>query len=184
MLETTANTLGIQHVPTDSVQHATALNGWVFFGTGNQSLGQGLMPFSVAPPNEVSAAAVAAIHAAHHQNMDYNTVMAGSTSITSKYAQKLKLSKRYVPANFEERLVCHQCFDGQFVLVDVRILGALLGTEHPNIHNHKLAVKTLVANQTFLKKFVNAEFGSKLDAAKIVYCFQLRHGSGLGNNGA
>lgn len=37
-VEFTANALGIQHIPTVTVQHATELAGWVFFGAGNQSL--------------------------------------------------------------------------------------------------------------------------------------------------
>jgi ribosome assembly protein YihI (activator of Der GTPase) len=166
-VEFTANALGIQHIPTVTVQHATALAGWVFFGAGNQSLGEGLMPFSVVPPNQVSATAIAAIQQAHHQNMDYNTVMTGSTSITSEDAQKLRSAKGYVPANFEEMIVqltAYTC-----------VLGAILGQAHPNVLEHQLAVEKLVVNQALLKQFVNAEFGSKLGAAKIVYYFQLRH---------
>lgn len=166
-VESTANALGIQHIPTMTVQHATALAGWVFFGAGNQSLGEGLMPFSVVPPNQVSATAIAAIQQAHHQNMDYNTVMTGSTSITSEDAQKLRSAKGYVPANFEEMIVqltAYTC-----------VLGAILGQTHPNVTEHQLAVEKLVVNQALLKQFVNAEFGSKLGAAKIVYYFQLRH---------
>ena len=55
------------------------------------------------------------------------------------------------------------------------VLGALLGTAHPNVLEHQLAIKKLVVNQALLKQFANAEFGSKLGAAKIVYYFQLRH---------
>jgi len=166
-VESTADALGIQHIPTVSVQHATALTGWVFFGAGNQSLGEGLMPFSVVPPNQVSATAIAAIQQAHHQNMDYNTVMTGSTSITSEDAQKLRSSKGYIPANFEEmvvQLTAYTC-----------VLGAILGNRHPNVLEHQLAIEKLIVNQALLKQFVNAEFGSKLGAAKIVYYFQLRH---------
>lgn len=166
-VESAATTLHIPHCPTVTVQHATALNGWVFCGAGDQSLGEGLMPFSVVPPNQVSVGAVAAIQAAHNQNMDYNTVMTGSTSITSEDAQKLRSAKGYIPSNFEEMIVQLQSY--------ACLLGAILGTGHPNVVEHLGAVNTLIVNQALLKQFVSAEHGVKLGAATIVYYFHLRH---------
>ena len=104
-VETTSNALGIQQVSKVTVQHATALTGWMFYGAGNQSLGEGLVPFSVVPTNQVSNTTITANQQAHHQNMDYNTVMTGTTSITSKDAQKLRSSKGYIKANFNEMVV-------------------------------------------------------------------------------
>ena len=104
-VETATSTLHILHCPTVTMQHATALGGWIFCGAGNQSLGEGLMPFSVVPPNQVSHGAVAAVQATHNRNMDCNTVMTGSTSITSTDAQKLRSSKGHIPSNFKEMMV-------------------------------------------------------------------------------
>ena len=53
-VEAAAAALLIPHVPVVSVQHATALSGWIFFGASKQSLGEGLLPFLVIPPNQVS----------------------------------------------------------------------------------------------------------------------------------
>ena len=57
----TSNAVGIQQVPMVTVQHATALTGCMFFGAGNQSIGEGLIPSSAVPPNQVSPTAIAAI---------------------------------------------------------------------------------------------------------------------------
>ena len=94
-------------------------------------------------------------------------VMTGSTSITTKDTQRLRSSKGYIPANFEEmavQLTVYTC-----------ALRALLGVAHPNVLEHQLAIKKLALNQTLLKQFANTEFGCKLEAAKIVYYFQLHH---------
>ena len=166
-VEAAAGHLGVPHVPVMTTQHSTSLNGWVFYGPSIQSLGEGLLPFSVIPPNQVSATAVAAIQAAHHQNMDYNTVMTGSTSITSGDASKLRTAKGYIPANFEEMIVQ--------VTAYTAVLGALLGVNHPNVTEHKAAVDALVQEQALLKSFVTASHGSKLGAATVTYYFQVRH---------
>lgn len=52
-VEQAADKMGICHIPMMTVQHATALNGWVFFGASDQSIGEGFMPFSIVPPNQV-----------------------------------------------------------------------------------------------------------------------------------
>ena len=166
-VETAAAILGNLHCPTVTVQHATALTGWVFFGAGDQALGEGLMPFSITPPNQVSAGAIAAIQATHEQNMDHHTVMTGSTSVTAADAQKMRSSKGYIPANFEEMLVQLSAY--------TCILGALLGTGHANVIAHRDAVQKLVVNQALLKQFVTAQLGPRLGAATLVYYFQLRH---------
>ena len=164
-VETAATQLGIPHIPTVTVQHATALSGWVFSGADTQSLGEGLMPFLVVPPNQVSLGAVAALQAAHTQNMDYNTVMTGSTLITSANAQKLRSAKGYIPSNFEEMIVQVQSY--------VCLLSAIFGVGHPNVSKHLEALHALITHQALLKQFVSAQFGPKLGAATIVYYFQL-----------
>ena len=160
-------TLHIPHCPTATVQHATALSGWIFCGASNKSLGEGLMPFSVVPPNQVSLWAVAAIQATHNQNMDCDTVMTGSISITSADAQKLCSSKGCIPSNFKEMVVQLQSC--------ACLLATILGTENPNVVEHLQAVHTLVLHQALLKQFVLAKLGVKLGAATIVHHFQLCH---------
>jgi hypothetical protein len=166
-VEQAAHQMGIRHIPTMTVQHATALNGWVFFGASDQSIGEGFMPFSIVPPNQVSASAVAATQEHHDQNVDYNTVMTGSTSITSGDAQKMRGGKGYIPATFEEMIVQLQAY--------VPVLAALLGTVHPNVHEHQSAVGELIMHQALLKQLVTSTYGPKMGAAVIVYYFQLRH---------
>ena len=166
-VEAVAHALRIQHVPVVTVQQATALSGWVFYGAGEQSLGEGLLPFSVIPPNQVSASAQLATQEAYEQNMDYNTVMTGSTSITSSDASKMRTAKGYLPANFEEMIVQLQAY--------TCLLGALLGVGHPNVSEHRLAVDLLMRNSAMLKQFVVQKLGTSLGAATLVYYFQIRH---------
>jgi uncharacterized membrane protein YgcG len=159
--------LGIPHCPVVTVQHATAIAGFSFVGQGDQELGAGVLPFSIIPPNQVSATAVASLQQAHNQNMDYNTIMTGSTSITSADASKMRSAKGYIPSNFEEMLVQVAAYGC--------LLGALLGTNHPNVKEHQGAVNSLIRNQALIKQFVTAQHGAKLGSATVLYYFQLRH---------
>lgn len=162
-----AEALRISMPPTVSVQHATALTSWVFHGATENALGEGLMPFTVVPPNQTSRAALAAIETTHGENMDLNTVTMGSTTITAADAQKMRTSKAYLPANFEEMLVQLRAYSC--------LLGAILGPKHPNVVEHQAAVDSLVMNQALLKQMVTAKYGGPLGASVIVHYFQLRH---------
>jgi hypothetical protein len=57
----------------------------------------------------------------------------------------------------------------------VPVLAALLGTVHPNVHEHQSAVGELIMHQALLKQLVTSTYGPKMGAAVIVYYFQLRH---------
>ena len=78
--------------------------------------------------------------------MDYNSVMTGSTSITSKDAKQLRSSEGNIAEKFEEMVVQLTAYTS--------VLGALLGIAHSNDLEHQLVIKKLVVNQALLKQFV------------------------------
>ena len=165
-VETAAGNLKVRY-PTMTVQHATSLNDWSFCGGVEQDLGEGLLPFSITPPDQVSAAAVAQLQANHYQNRDYSALMTGSTSITAADAKAMRTSKGFIPVDWEEAEVQLESY--------TPVLGALLGETHPNVLEHLAAVTALRTYRAQLRQFVSAKVGPRLSAPTMVYYFHLKH---------
>ena len=153
--------------PNMTVQHATALKNWMFIGVTERELGEGLLPFSITPPDQVSASAIAQSQANHSQNMDYSTIMLGSTSISASDAKSMRTGKGYIPADWDEAEVQLECY--------TPVLAAILGLQHPNVLAHRAAFTALRNYKSLLKQFMSAQLGPRLSAATIVYYFHLRH---------
>ena len=164
-VETAAKQLRVRH-PTVTTQHASALTDWTFYGS-EIDLGEGILPFTITPPDQVSLAAVAQIQLDHHQNRDFSAIMTGSTSISAADARAMRSSKGYIPVDWDEAEVQIEAY--------TPVLAAILGEQHPNVMEHVAATAALRRFKPLLKQFMSAKLGIGLSAATIVWYFHMKH---------
>ena len=164
-VETVAKRLRVRY-PTVTTQHASALTDWAFYGA-ETDLGEGILPFTITPPDQISLAAVAQIQLDHHQNRDFSAIMTGSTSISAADARAMRSSKGYIPVDWDEAEVQIEAY--------TPVLAAILGERHPNVQEHIEATAALRRFKPLLKQFMSTKLGIGLGAATIVWYFHMKH---------
>lgn len=164
-VETAGHALGMRY-PEVTVQHAQALAGWAF-GGGFETLGEGLLPFTVTPPNQVSKRATEQIAADHQRNTDYTTIMDGSIAISASDANALRCEKGYIPTDWDEAEAQIEAY--------TPLLAAILGLQHPNVIEHKRAYDEMRLHKGALKRSITNAKGAKVSASLMVLHFHVRH---------
>jgi len=166
-LDIAAKTLGLDFLvalPT----HILDLDNWDFLGTSFDSIGTGLLPFCIVPPDAPSKQAkkVQAELQEWVRQCDMSDE-AISGAISSANAKKLYNAKGYLPSDWSEA-------DTQLELHTV-LLGAILGVGHSLVAAHCKAFAHNKRIRTRLQAAINKKVGPKLGPALMVLHFQLHH---------
>lgn len=161
----TASELGINKLPASST-HVIDIDNWDFTGASYDTLGSGLLPFSVVPPDAPSKGGRKALQEEQERSRLYD--MSGdaiSGAISSSDAKKLYNNKGYIPTEWTEATVQIEAY--------AIVLGSLLGTKHAAVVHYMDAVKLYERVKIRLHTAMNKKFGAKTAPALLVLYFQL-----------
>lgn len=153
-----------------SPSHVLCLDQWDFVGVSMDSLGTGLLPFSIVPPDAPSRSARKALLEEADRARQYD--MSGEAvagAISAADAKRLYNTTGYIATEWAEA-------DIQLELYGV-LLGTVLGTTHVVTVSHIRAFRYYERIRTRLQTAVNRKVGSALGPALLVLHFQLQYRS-------
>ena len=153
--------------PLVTVQHANAVQNWLFIGSTEFSLGGGILPFTVTPPGAVSKSARDRQATEREQNADHNIVMEGNSSLSAADARAMRSNNTYIPMDMEEADLMLESYTA--------FLAALLGTVHPNVLAHQRSLREYKSVRPHLKMILGQHLGPRLAPATLVYYYQAKH---------
>lgn len=162
-----ATDLQLNRLPA-SPSHVLCLDQWDFVGISMDTLGTGLLPFSIVPPDAPSKLARQAMLDEADRARQYDMsgeAVAGSISATD--AKRLFNAHGYVASQWAEA-------DIQLELYGV-ILGAILGTQHAVTRGHLASYQGYTRIRTRLQAAMNHKYGTSLAPALLVFHFQLHY---------
>jgi len=148
--------------PTVTVQHATAVQTWNFSDSTDFSLATEVLPFTVTPLNAVSLEAVERLNEDCEHIVEYSTVMEGNAVLSAaSNAKAMWGTNCYIPVDMDEAKDMLGAYGD--------LLGAILGTKHPNVVEHFRSQHAYQEVIHLLKQHLNKKLGPRLAAATLVY---------------
>jgi hypothetical protein len=165
--EIAAGELNLDRLPA-SPSHVLSLDTWDFTGPTMDTLGAGLLPFSIVPPDAPSKAAQKAIMEDTDRGRQYDlSGEAVAGAISAADAKRLYNAGGYVASEWAEA-------DIQLKLYGI-VLGTLLGTTHVVTRGHLSAYRYYERVRTRLQAAMNLQFGARLAPPLLVFHFQLHY---------
>lgn len=161
----TASELGINKLLASST-HVIDIDNWDFTGASHDTLGSGLLPFSMVPPDAPSKGGWKALQ--EDQERSRMCDMSGDASsgaMSSSDAKKLHNNKGHIPTEWTEASVQ--------IEAHAIVLGTMPGSKHTATVHCMDAFKLCECAKIRLHAAMNKKFGVETAPAPLVLHFQL-----------
>ena len=151
-------------VPTGNT--VTAAQNFMFTPSTEETTGTGWLPLSFAPKNCISSRGRLRMEQDEQNFQAVLTMQEGNGQVSVADARTIQSTRGYFTSVWTE--------SEQQVDSYIAPLATLLGTDHPNVKEHKAAIEIYKFNKTYFQEAMNNKYGAAAPAV-FVFFFQVHH---------